>query len=37
MEFDTADGKVFRNWDLAQNYEIGEGLKIDRTGDVLAP
>jgi hypothetical protein len=37
MEFDATDGKVFRNWDLAPNYEIGEAVTIDRTRDVLAP
>ncbi|HEV7881915.1 hypothetical protein [Bradyrhizobium sp.] len=37
MQFDATDGKVFRNWDLAPNYEIGETVKIDRSRDVLAP
>jgi hypothetical protein len=37
MEFEAADGRLFRNWDLAPNYEIGEAiLQIDRTADVLA-
>jgi hypothetical protein len=36
MEFDTAD-TVFRNWDLAPNYEISRAApRIDRTADVLA-
>jgi hypothetical protein len=37
MQFDATDGRVFRNWDLVPNYEIGETVKIDRTRDVLAP
>ena len=37
MEFEAADGRLFRNWDLASNYEISQAVsQIDRTADVLA-
>jgi len=36
MRFETPD-KVFRNWDLAPNYEISQAVpRIDRAADVLA-
>jgi hypothetical protein len=36
MEFDPADGTIYRNWDFAPNYAISRELPgIDRTGDVL--
>jgi hypothetical protein len=35
MRFETPD-KVFRNWDLAANYEISRAApRIDRTAEVL--
>lgn len=39
MQFEGgADGKIFRNWDLAGNYRIGADVtKFDRSGDVLRP
>ncbi len=39
IQFDNApDGKVYRNWDLAQNYRITRALpQLDRRGEVLAP
>jgi hypothetical protein len=38
MQFDDApDGKIYRNWDLAQNYRISRAFpQFDRGGDVLA-
>jgi hypothetical protein len=37
MEFERpSDLTLFRNWDMAQNYEISATvLRIDRRGDVL--
>jgi hypothetical protein len=33
-----ADGRIFRNWDLAQNYRISPTITgFDRSGDVLRP
>jgi hypothetical protein len=33
-----ADGKIFRNWDLADNYRIAPDVTMfDRSGDVLKP
>jgi hypothetical protein len=39
MQFEGgADGRVFRNWDLAQNYRIGPTITaFDRAADVLRP
>jgi hypothetical protein len=39
MQFEGAgDGKIFRNWDLAQNYRIDPNITtFDRGGDVLRP
>jgi hypothetical protein len=39
MQFEGgADGRVFRNWDLAQNYRISPTITgFDRSGDVLRP
>lgn len=39
MQFEgAADGRIFRNWDLAQNYRISPGItSFDRSGDVLRP
>jgi hypothetical protein len=37
MQFDNAaDGKIYRNWDLAENYRISRAFpQFDRSGDVL--
>lgn len=37
MQFEGgADGKIYRNWDLAENYRIGADVPaFDRSGDVL--
>ncbi|MBI1356569.1 MAG: hypothetical protein GC160_19685 [Acidobacteria bacterium] len=38
MQFDGADGVVYRNWDRAQNFTIGPDVpQFDRSGDVLQP
>lgn len=39
MQFEGAgDGRIFRNWDLSENYLIGPVItSFDRTGDVLQP
>jgi hypothetical protein len=39
MQFEgAADGRTFRNWDLAENYRIGPTITaFDRSGDVLRP
>ena len=39
MQFEKgADGKIFRNWDLAENYRIAARIpQFDRSGDVLGP
>lgn len=39
MQFENApDGKIYRNWDLAQNYRISRAFpQFDRSGDVLGP
>jgi hypothetical protein len=39
MQFDNAaDGNIYRNWDLAQNYRISRAVQqFDRSADVLAP
>jgi len=39
MQFEgAADGKIFRNWDRADNYEISPGVPaFDRSTDVLQP
>jgi hypothetical protein len=39
MQFEGGpDGRVFRNWDLAQNYRISPGItEFDRSKDVLRP
>ena len=39
MQFDNAaDGKIYRNWDLAPNYRISRAVPaFDRSADVLAP
>jgi hypothetical protein len=39
MQFENApDGKIYRNWDLAENYRISRAFpQFDRSGDVLAP
>lgn len=39
MQFENApDGKIYRNWDLAQNYRISRAVpQFDRGGEVLAP
>jgi hypothetical protein len=39
MQFEgTADGRIFRNWDLAPNYRISRDVsQFDRTADVLRP
>jgi hypothetical protein len=39
MQFEgAADGRIFRNWDLAQNYRISPDVtSFDRSGDVLRP
>jgi hypothetical protein len=39
MQFETAaDGKIYRNWDLAENYRISRAVpQIDRRGEVLLP
>jgi hypothetical protein len=39
MQFEGgADGRVFRNWDLAQNYRISPAItSFDRSRDVLRP
>ncbi len=37
MQFEnSADGRIYRNWDLASNYLISRTVPgFDRTGDVL--
>lgn len=39
MQFEgSADGRIFRNWDLAENYRISRDvLQFDRSADVLRP
>ncbi|HYP08873.1 MAG TPA: hypothetical protein VER03_21760 [Bryobacteraceae bacterium] len=39
MQFEGgAEGKIFRNWDLADNYSIGAGVtQIDRRPNILQP
>jgi hypothetical protein len=39
MQFEGgADGRVFRNWDLAENYRISPAItRFDRSADVLRP
>lgn len=39
MQFENgADGKIYRNWDRAQNYRISRTIQqFDRSADVLAP
>src|SRR5262249_51202986 len=39
MQFENSpDGRIFRNWDRAQNYRISRAVpQFDRSGDVLAP
>jgi hypothetical protein len=39
MQFEgAADGRMFRNWDLAENYRISPTItSFDRSGDVLRP
>lgn len=39
MQFEgAADGRIFRNWDLAENYRISAAItQFDRSGDVLRP
>jgi hypothetical protein len=39
MQFEgTADGRIFRNWDLAANYRISRDIsQFDRSADVLRP
>jgi hypothetical protein len=39
VQFENApDGKIYRNWDVAQNYRISRGTpRFDRSADVLAP
>jgi outer membrane protein assembly factor BamB len=39
MQFEGgADGRIFRNWDLAENYRISPAItSFDRSGDVLRP
>jgi hypothetical protein len=39
MQFDgAADGKIYRNWDLASNYRIDRDVtQIDRSASVLRP
>ena len=39
MQFEvTADGKIFRNWDLATNYRISRNItQFDRARDVIQP
>jgi hypothetical protein len=39
MQFEgAADGKIYRNWDVADNYRISRAVtQIDRSGDVLRP
>jgi hypothetical protein len=39
MQFEgAADGRIFRNWDLAENYRIGPTItSFDRSSDVLRP
>jgi hypothetical protein len=39
MQFEgAADGRIFRNWDLAEDYRISPTiLSFDRSGDVLRP
>ena len=39
IQFENApDGKIYRNWDLAQDYRISrEFPQFDRSGDVLGP
>jgi hypothetical protein len=36
MDFEAADGRLFRNWDLASNYRISRTVaQFDRSADVL--
>ena len=38
MHFEGADGKTYRNWDLAPNYRISrDAPQFDRSADVLRP
>jgi hypothetical protein len=38
MDFEGADGRLFRNWDLAANHVISPAVtQFDRGADVLAP
>jgi hypothetical protein len=39
MQFEgAADGRIFRNWDIAQNYRISPTItSLDRSGEVLQP
>jgi hypothetical protein len=39
MQFEgTADGRIFRNWDVAANYRISRDIsQFDRSADVLRP
>jgi hypothetical protein len=39
MQFEgAADGRIFRNWDVAENYRISPAItSFDRSGDVLQP
>lgn len=39
LQFENAaDGNVYRNWDLAENYRISRAiLQFDRSAEILAP
>lgn len=38
MQFEGADGKIYRNWEPAANFRIDTGIpQFDRSGDVLRP
>ena len=38
MQFEGADGTIYRNWDRASNYRIGPDVRqFDRSADVLKP
>jgi len=39
MQFEAeGEGKIFRNWDVAQDYRISRAApRFDRTGEVLRP
>ena len=38
MQFVGGDGKIFRNWDLAENYRIGPDVpQFNRSANVLRP